>query len=66
MPTTQAIAQLVVFLALLLVLAWPLGIWLAAVADARLPRWLTPVTAVERALYRLAGVDAGERRSWKR
>ena len=29
MPTTQAIAQLVVFLALLLVLAWPLGIWLA-------------------------------------
>ena len=66
MPTTQVIVQLVAFLAILLVLAWPLGIWLTAVADGRLPRWLAPVAWVERALYRLAGVDAAESTSWKR
>jgi K+-transporting ATPase ATPase A chain len=66
MPTTQVIAQLVAFLAFLLVLAWPLGIWLAAVADGRLPPWLAPVAGLERALYRVAGVDAGESTSWKR
>ncbi|MGZ5186920.1 MAG: potassium-transporting ATPase subunit KdpA [Caldimonas sp.] len=66
MPTLQAWLQLAVFLALLLVLAWPLGIWLAAVADGRLPRWLKPVVALERAIYRLAGVDPDESTSWQR
>ncbi|MGZ5157576.1 MAG: potassium-transporting ATPase subunit KdpA [Caldimonas sp.] len=66
MPTLQAWLQLAVFLAFLLVLAWPLGIWLAAVADGRLPRWLKPVVALERAIYRLAGVDPDESTSWQR
>jgi potassium-transporting ATPase potassium-binding subunit len=66
MPTTQVIVQLVAFLAILLLLAWPLGQWLTAVADGRLPRWLAPIAALERALYRLAGVDPGESTSWKR
>jgi K+-transporting ATPase ATPase A chain len=64
MPTLQAWLQLAVFLAVLLLLAWPLGIWLAAVADGRLPRWLKPIVAVERAMYRLAGVAADESTSW--
>jgi K+-transporting ATPase ATPase A chain len=66
MPTGQVLVQGVAFLAILLVLAWPLGTWLTAVAEGRLPRWLAPVAGVERALYRLAGVDAGESTSWKR
>ncbi len=66
MPTLQAWLQLAVFLALLLALAWPLGLWLAAVADGRLPRWLKPIVAVERAVYRLAGVDPDESTSWHR
>jgi len=66
MPTTQVIVQLVAFLVILLVLAWPLGAWLPAVADGRLPRWLAPVVWIERTFYRLAGVDADESTSWKR
>ena len=66
MPTTPVVVQLVAFLAILLALAWPLGIWLAAVADGRLPRWLAPLARLERALYRLAGVDGAESTSWQR
>jgi len=66
MPSTQVIVQLVAFLVILLVLASPLGTWMSAVADGRLPRWLAPIAWVERAFYRLAGVDAGESTSWKR
>ncbi|HWI12136.1 MAG TPA: potassium-transporting ATPase subunit KdpA [Burkholderiaceae bacterium] len=57
--SSQAWIQLVVFLGVLAVLAWPMGRWLAAVADGHVPRWLAPVRSVENGLYRLAGVDAG-------
>jgi K+-transporting ATPase ATPase A chain len=66
MPTTQVVFQLVAYLAILLLLAWPLGRWLTAVAEGRLPRWLAPVAWIEQAFYRLAGVDASENTSWKR
>ena len=66
MPTLQAGLQIVVYLLVLLLLAWPVGIWLAAVADGRLPGWLKPFIGAERAIYRLAGVDADESTSWKR
>jgi potassium-transporting ATPase potassium-binding subunit len=66
MPTPQYWIQLAVYLALLLLLAWPLGRWLAAVAEGRLPRWLSPLVRLESALYRLAGVDPGESTSWQR
>jgi len=62
---SQAWIQLVVFLVVLAVLAWPMGRWLTAVADGRLPRWLAPIRAVENGLYRLAGVDAGASMGWK-
>ena len=63
--TSQASIQLVVFLVLLTALAWPLGRWLAAVADGRLPRWLAPLERIESALYRLAGVDPAADAGWK-
>jgi K+-transporting ATPase ATPase A chain len=63
--TTQAWILLVVFLGVLFLLAWPLGRWLAAVGEGRLPRWLGPVARVEQGFYRLAGVNAGAGMGWK-
>lgn len=61
----QAWIQLAVFLALLMLLAWPLGRWLAAVAEGRLPRALAPLCSAEAALYRAAGIDAAAGMGWK-
>jgi K+-transporting ATPase ATPase A chain len=66
MPTLQSWIQLAVYLVALLLLAWPLGKWIAAVADGRLPRWLGPIVRLENAIYRIAGVDPAESTSWQR
>ncbi len=66
MVSSPFLLQLAVYLVVLLALAWPLGRWLAAIADGRLPGWLKPVVAFERTLYRLAGVDVDESTSWRR
>lgn len=63
--TSQAWTQLVAFLVILLAAAWPMGRWLHAVADGRLPRWLAPLRKLESGLYRLAGVDADASMGWK-
>ncbi len=52
---------LALFLVLLLVLAWPLGIWLARLSAGTLPRWMH---AVEAPLYRLAGTSPGKSMNW--
>ena len=62
---TQAWILLAAYLGVLLLLAWPLGRWLTAVAEGRLPRWMAPFTAAERLLYRLAGVDASAGMGWR-
>jgi K+-transporting ATPase ATPase A chain len=66
MPTSQTWMQLAVYLALLAAIAWPMGAWLAAVGEGRLPRWLAPVVKLEGLVYRAAGVDASESTSWRR
>ena len=43
------------------VLAWPLGKWLAALCDGRLPRWMH---VVERPLYKMAGVAPDQSMHW--
>jgi len=63
--STAAWMQLAAYLGALLVLAWPLGRWLVAVAEGRLPRWLAPLEAAERGLYRLAGVDPAAGMGWR-
>jgi len=63
--TSQAWIQLVAFFAILLAAAWPMGRWLHAVAEGRLPRWLSPLRGIERGLYRLAGVDGDVSMGWK-
>lgn len=62
---TQAWILLAAFFGVLSLLAWPLGKWLVAVADGRLPRWMAPFEACERVLYRLAGVDASAGMGWR-
>jgi K+-transporting ATPase ATPase A chain len=52
---------LALFLVLLLVLAWPLGIWLARLSAGTLPRWMY---AVEAPLYRLAGTSPDKSMNW--
>jgi K+-transporting ATPase ATPase A chain len=62
---TASILTLVVYMLVLLGLAWPLGIYIAAVLQGKpvvLDRVLGPV---ERLLYRLCGVDAQEEMDWK-
>ncbi|URI06857.1 potassium-transporting ATPase subunit KdpA [Aquincola tertiaricarbonis] len=61
----QAWTLLGVFLVVLVLLAWPLGRWLTAVAEGRLPRWMAPLVALENGLYRLAGVDPQASMGWK-
>ena len=56
---------LLVYLVLLLALAWPLGIALAAIAEGRLPAWMRPLQWVEHGLYRVAGVDAQAGMGWR-
>ena len=54
--STFAWGLLALYLLVLLVLAWPLGRWLATLCDGPLPRWML---RVEAPLYRLAGTSAG-------
>ncbi|MFA9216955.1 MAG: potassium-transporting ATPase subunit KdpA [Sphingomonadaceae bacterium] len=67
--TTQAIVLLVVFLAALLALAYPLGILLARVGDGSAVPGLGWLGKIERLLYRAAGISAKdgkvEGQSWK-
>jgi len=64
--TTQSIILLVAFLAILLIMAYPLGILIAKISDdkAAVPGfgWLT---WLEKGLYKLAGVKIDEGMSWK-
>jgi K+-transporting ATPase ATPase A chain len=60
--STQSIALLAVFLAVLLALAWPLGIWLARIAA---PEPLPGLGRIENAFYRAAGVDPSRGMGWK-
>jgi len=60
--TTSAWILLIVFLALLGLLAWPLGKALAAVCEGRVAPWMR---RVESPLMRLAGVHAQESMHWR-
>jgi K+-transporting ATPase ATPase A chain len=62
--TGQAWTMLVVFLVVLLALAYPLSWWVARIADAR--PIAGPFGRLERLLYRTAGVEPDEEMSWVR
>jgi potassium-transporting ATPase potassium-binding subunit len=54
---------LAIYLGLLLVISWPVGRWMAALMDGRLPAWMH---RVEAPLYRAAGADPQESMPWTR
>ncbi|MFI5165098.1 MAG: potassium-transporting ATPase subunit KdpA [Thermoanaerobaculales bacterium] len=63
--TALAVVQLLIYLGVILALAKPLGIYMARVYEGRscgLDRVLGPV---ERFLYRISGVKAGDEMDWK-
>ncbi|UXY14917.1 potassium-transporting ATPase subunit KdpA [Chitiniphilus purpureus] len=62
---TQALTQLGLFLGLLLVLAWPLGRYLAAVMAGTSRVVTGPLGGIERALYRVAGIRFDEEMGWQ-
>lgn len=63
---TQDIAYLALYLALIVALAKPIGLYMAAVYQGR-RTWLHPVLRpVERGIYRAAGVDETREQDWKR
>ncbi|RJG07411.1 potassium-transporting ATPase subunit KdpA [Noviherbaspirillum cavernae] len=61
----QSIMLLVAFLAVLLALSWPLGIYLAKVGEGAPIRGLGWLAGVEKFLYRMAGVSADSAMGWK-
>ena len=60
------VTQYGVFLLLLIALVKPVGIYLARVFESRTAPLDSVLGPIERAIYRLAGVDARQEMSWKR
>ena len=63
--TMQSLALLGAFLAVLLVLAWPLGLVLARVGDGGAVPGMTWMGRVERLLYKAGGVSPATDMGWK-
>jgi len=58
--------QLALYLGVLLLLARPLGVYMAAVYEGAPSRWRQRGEVVERWMYRLCGVDPNEQMTWTR
>ena len=63
--TTQSFVLLVVFLAVLLALAYPMGLYLAKIGDGTSVPGLGGMVKIEKFLYRIAGVTADSAMGWK-
>ena len=61
--SSSAWGLLALFLAALLVLAWPVGKFLAALCDERVPRWMQ---RIEAPFYKLAGTRPEQSMHWLR
>jgi potassium-transporting ATPase potassium-binding subunit len=59
--TASAWGLLALFLVLVMLLAWPVGRWMAALMEGRVPAWLR---RAEAPLYRLASVDPERSMPW--
>ena len=59
--STSSWGLLTLYLGLLLVAAWPLGIWLARLCAGTLPSWMQ---RVEVPVFRLAGTSAEKSMNW--
>ena len=61
----NALIQMSIYLVLLLLLAWPLGIYMARIYQGKLPWPARPFHPLERLFYRLAGVDEEQEMTWQ-
>ena len=59
--TSSSWSLLALYLFVLFVLTWPLGIWLARLWSGQLPGWMLKVEAP---LYRLAGTSVDKSMNW--
>eukprot|EP01031_Cornospumella_fuschlensis_P051002 gene51002-62372_t len=59
--TSNAMGLLALFLGVLLLVSWPLGIWLTRIASGKLPGWMHKIEAP---LYKLAGTSADKSMNW--
>lgn len=60
--SSSAWGLLALFLGTLLVLSWPLGIWIHRISTGRFPRWMQ---GAESPLYRLMGTSPDQAMGWK-
>lgn len=60
--SSSAWGLLALFLTLLLIASWPLGIWVARLSSGRLPQW---ILRLEAPLFRLAGTSSDQSMPWK-
>lgn len=58
--------QMLLYIVLLLALAWPLGQWIARIYQGEIPHWLAWLKPLERLTYRLCGVRSDEEMRWSR
>ena len=65
MITMQSLILLIVYLVVLLALAWPMGAYLAMVGDGSSIRGLGWLRRVEDSLYRIAGTSREAPMTWK-
>lgn len=59
--SSAAWGLLALFLGVLLLASWPLGIWIARISSGRLPGWML---RIEAPLFRLAGTSADPSMKW--
>lgn len=64
--TLNALLQITLYLALLLLLAWPLGITMARIYSDAIPPWMRWITPLERGIYRLCDIRPDQEMSWSR
>lgn len=63
--SAQSLNLIILFLAVLLALAWPMGIYLTKVGDGSPIRGMGWITKLEHLLYRIAGTSAQAAMGWK-
>ena len=63
--SANAVLQILIFLALLLALAWPLGAYMARVYEGEAHVAQRILGPLERLMYKLSGVRADEEMTWK-
>ena len=57
--------QVILYIAVLLLCAKPLGLFMARVYEGDIPFWLRWMQPIERGIYKLCGIDQSSEMSWK-